>query len=312
MQRHATWCNVVQRHATLSAPAQNEPTAADSRRRFVRPTHTDEGAIMKLTPFAIAIALALLASASIARAEIKTQTLEYKDGEATLKGYLAYDDAAQGKRPGVLVVPEWWGVNDYVKSRADQLAGLGYVALVADIYGDGFNTTDAKVAGQKAGEAKQAGWLRSRGRLAIEQLRKHDRVDPQNVAAIGYCFGGSTVLELARAGEELKGVVSFHGSLDTKQPAQAGQVKAKILVLHGAADPFVPPQQLEAFVKEMKEAKADCQVVQYPEAQHAFTNPDVDKAKLDGAKYNKVADEQSWQAMRQFFRDLFGAAAPGT
>ena len=182
-----------------------------------------------------------------ARAELKTQTLEYKDGDTTLKGYLAYDDAHEGKRPGVVVVPEWWGVNDYPKARAEQLAKLGYVALVADIYGEGLVVSDPKEAGKRAGEAKQAGWLRSRGKLAVEQLRKHEHVDPQNVAAIGYCFGGATVLELARAGEDLKGVVSFHGALDTKQPAQPGQVKAKILVLHGAADPFVPPQQLAAF-----------------------------------------------------------------
>src|SRR5918993_1300922 len=141
---------------------------------------------------AISFLTVLLYLALAARAEIKTQTLEYKDGDATLKGYLAYDDATEGKRPGVVVVPEWWGVNDYVKSRAEQLAKLGYVAFVADIFGDGFVTTDVKVAGQRAGEAKQAGWLRSRGKLAIDQLRKHDRVDAQNLAAIGYCFGGAT------------------------------------------------------------------------------------------------------------------------
>src|SRR5687768_9199502 len=208
--------------------------------------------ILALTAFFFAVTLAAVS----AHAEVKTQTIEYKDGDATLKGFLAYDDAVDGKRPGVLVVPEWWGVNDYAKSRAEQLAKLGFVAFVADIFGDGFVTADPKVAGQKAGEAKEAGWLRSRGKLAIEQLRKHDRVDPQNVAAIGYCFGGATVLELARAGEDLKGVVSFHGALDTKEP-QRGQVKTKILVLHGDADPFVPPQQVAAFEQEMKDAGAD-------------------------------------------------------
>jgi dienelactone hydrolase len=262
---------------------------------------------MKLFLPSIAVLLCL---AGVARAEIKTQTVEYKDGDMTLKGYLAYDDAVAGKRPGVLVVPEWWGLNDYVKSRTEQLARLGYVAFAADIYGEGFTTSDPKVAAQKAGQAKEAGLPRSRGKLALEQLRTNDHVDAQNLAAIGYCFGGATVLELARAGEDLKGVVSFHGALDTKQPAQAGQIKAKILVLHGAADPFVPPQQLAAFEKEMTDAKADYKVVPYAGAQHAFTNPDVDKAGLDGAKYNKVADEQSWQAMQQFFREIFGSAAP--
>ena len=260
--------------------------------------------------FFIAVAAVLLCFATLARAEIKMQTIEYKDGDATLKGYLAYDDAAQGKRPGVLVVPEWWGLNDYVKSRAEQLAKLGYVAFAADIYGDGFTTNDAKVAGKRAGQAKEAGWLRSRGKLALEQLRKNEHVDPQNIAAIGYCFGGGTVLELARAGEDLKGVVSFHGALDTKQPAQEGQVKPKILVLHGAADPFVPPAQVEAFEKEMKKAKADYRIIRYPDAQHAFTNPGVDKLGLDGAKYNQAADKKSWQDMQTFFNDIFGSAAP--
>jgi dienelactone hydrolase len=167
-----------------------------------------------------------------------------------------------------------------------------------------------KVAGKRAGEAKQAGWLRSRGKLGIEQLRKNDHVDAQNLAAIGYCFGGATVLELARAGEDLKGVVSFHGALDTKQPAQQGQVKAKILVLHGAADPFVPPQQLAAFEQEMKDAKADYNVVKYSDAQHSFTNPDVDTVGLDGAKYNKAADEQSWAEMKRFFGEIFASATP--
>ena len=240
---------------------------------------------MKLFLPSIAVLLCL---AVVARAEIKTQTVEYKDGDVTLKGYLAYDDAVAGKRPGVLVVPEWWGLNDYVKSRTEQLARLGYVAFAADIYGEGFTTSDPKVAAQKAGQAKEAGLPRSRGKLALEQLRTNDHVDAQNLAAIGYCFGGATVLELARAGEDLKGVVSFHG----------------------AADPFVPPQQLAAFEKEMTDAKADYKVVPYAGAQHAFTNPDVDKAGLDGAKYNKVADEQSWQAMQQFFREIFGSAAP--
>ena len=259
---------------------------------------------MNITSFVVAV----LGLALVARAEIRSDPVEYKDGDTTLKGVVYYD-AIKEKRPGVVVFPEWWGLNDYPKSRAEQLAKLGYVALAADIYGEGFVTDDPKVAGQRAGQAKQAG-LRTRGKLALDQLRKHERVDPQNLAAIGYCFGGATVLELARAGEDLRGVVSFHGALDTQEPAKEGQVKAKILVLHGAADPFVPPQQLAAFEKEMKAAKADYRVIQYPDAQHAFTNPDVDKVDLDGAKYQKAADEQSWKDMRTFFAEIFGPAAP--
>ena len=261
---------------------------------------------MKATSFLAAILFLALA----ARGEVKTETVEYKDGDATLKGFLAYDDAVTGKRPGVLVIPEWWGVNDYVKSRARQLAELGYVAFVADIYGDGFVTADPKVAGQKAGAAKQAGHLRSRGKLALEQLRKRDRVDAQNVAAIGYCFGGTGVLELARAGEDLKGVVSFHGALDTDRPAAEGQIKPRILVCHGEADPLVPPEQVRAFEQEMKRAKADYRIVRYPGAKHAFTNPDADKIGMEAIAYDAAADEKSWAEMQAFFKDIFGAAAP--
>ena len=253
---------------------------------------------------------AILCFALVARAEIKTQSVEYKDGDTTLKGFLAYDDATQGKRPGVLVVPEWWGLTDYPKSRAEQLAKLGYVAFVADIYGEGFTTDDAKVAGQRAGEAKEKGWLRSRGKLALDQLRNNEHVDPQNVAAIGYCFGGSGVLELARAGEDLNGVVSFHGTLDTKQPAKQGQVKARILVCHGAADPFVPPEQVQAFEKEMKQAKANYKIIPYAGAKHAFTNPDADRHNMPPVSYNKAADAASWRDMQSFLNKVFVTSAP--
>jgi dienelactone hydrolase len=201
-------------------------------------------------------------------------------------------------------------LNDYAKSRARQLAELGYIAFAADIYGEGFTTNDPKVAGEKAGEAKKNGWLRKRGHLALEQLRQNDHVDPDNIAAIGYCFGGSTVLELARAGENIKGVVAFHGVLSTDQPAQKGQVKAKVLALNGEADPFVPMQQIEAFQKEMNDAGVDLKNVNYPGAKHAFTNPKSDRPDLPGVGYNKEADEKSWQAMKDFFAEIFGDANP--
>ena len=248
----------------------------------------------------------LLTLALGARAEIKTQTVEYKDGDTTLKGFLAYDDAAAGKRPGVVVVPEWWGLNDYPKGRAEQLAKLGYVAFAADIYGEGFTTMDPKVAGQKAGEAKKADLLAKRGALALEQLKKDPHVDPAKTAAIGYCFGGTTVLELARRGQDLLGVVSFHGTLDTEHPAQSGQVKTKVLVCHGDADSFVPPEQLAKFEKEMKDAGADAKVIHYPNAKHAFTNPAADKVGMEAIGYNREADQKSWADMQQFFKELFG------
>jgi dienelactone hydrolase len=260
---------------------------------------------MRFTTFV----LTTLAFALLARAEIKTQTVEYRDGDTTLKGYLAYDDAVEGKRPGIVVVPEWWGLNDYAKSRTEQLAKLGYVAFAADMYGDGFNTTDQKLAGQKAGEAKKADLLAKRGGLALEQLKKDPHVDPTKTAAIGYCFGGSTVLEMARRGQDLLGVVSFHGVLDTEHPAQDGAVKAKILVCQGDTDPFVPPEQLEKFEQEMKKANANYKVIHYPEAKHAFTNPNADKAGIEGVSYNKAADEKSWQDMQAFFKEIFGSPA---
>ena len=256
--------------------------------------------------------LVLLLWVSTALAEIRTETVEYKDGDTTLKGVVTYDDAVAGKRPGVLVVHEWWGINDYIRDRARQLAGLGYVAFAPDIYGDGFVTADPKVAGQKAGEAKKAGHLRTRGLLGLEQLKKHEKVDPTKVAAIGYCFGGSTVLEIARGGGELNGVVSFHGGLDTDRPAQPGAVNAKVLVLHGADDAFVPPPQVEAFEKEMKTAKADYEIIAYPGAVHSFTNPEADKLKMDSVAYNASADEKSWQDMKRFFAEIFnGPPAAG-
>ena len=253
---------------------------------------------------------ALLCAAVVARADIKTQTVDYKDGDTTLKGFLAYDDSIQGKRPGVLVVPEWWGLTDYPKSRAEQLAKLGYVAFVADIYGEGFTTDDPKVAGEKAAEAHKNGWLRSRGKLALDQLRQSEHVDPQNLAAIGYCFGGAVALELARAGEDLKGVVSFHGDLSTTQPAQRGDIKAKILVCHGDADPLVTKEAVDKFEQEMKAAGADVKIIRYPNAKHAFTNPEADKHGIPAISYNAPADKKSWQDMKQFFAEIFGPANP--
>jgi dienelactone hydrolase len=262
---------------------------------------------MSLKTFCAAVVV--LFAATLAKAEIKTQTVEYKDGDQTLKGFLAYDDAAQGKRPGVVVIHEWWGINDYIQSRCKQLAELGYIAFAGDIYGDGFNTADPKVAQQKMTEAVNKGWRRSRGQLAIDQLKKDPHVDPYNVAAIGYCFGGATVLEMARAGDELKGVVSFHGLLSTDQPAEKGKVKAKVLALNGMADPFVPKEQIDAFQKEMDVAGVDVKIVNYPGAKHAFTNPNADKVGMDAIAYNKEADQKSWEEMKAFFATLFGPAA---
>jgi dienelactone hydrolase len=260
--------------------------------------------------WAITFAALTLTLVAAARAEITTGTVEYKDGDTTLKGYYAHPANQSNTAPGVLVIHEWWGLNDYVKSRCRQLAELGYVAFAADIYGDGFVTTDPKVAEQHMLEAKKNGWLRSRGKLALQEMRKDEGIDQNNIAIIGYCFGGTTALEMARAGEDVKGVVSFHGGLQTDQPAQKGQVKPRVLILTGEADPLVPKEQVQAAEKEFKDAGADVKVVGYPGAKHAFTNPQADQFKMPPIGYNKEADEKSWQAMKAFFAEIFGAANP--
>jgi len=242
----------------------------------------------------------------IARAELVKKPIEYKQGDATLRGYLVYDDKTSDKQPGVVVVPEWWGLTNYEKHRAEQLAELGYVALAADIYGDGQTTDDPKEAGKMAGKFRgDRKLMRDRVRAALDTLKAQPQVDPSKTAAIGYCFGGSCVLELARSGADVNGVVSFHGALDTPMPAKKGDVKAKILVLHGADDPMVSQEQVQAVEKEFTDAGADLKVVQYPGAVHAFSNPDADKHNIKGVAYNKEADEKSWQAMKELFEQIF-------
>lgn len=252
----------------------------------------------------LAFAFALLACVTFAQAEIKKQTVEYKDGDTTLKGYVAYDDAQKTVKPGVLVVQEWWGLTDYVKSRCDQLAAMGYVAFAPDIYGDGVTTNDPKVAQAKMEEAVKNGWRRSRTKLGLDQLLKDEGVDKSNITAIGYCFGGGCVLELARSGADVKGVVSFHGSLGTDKPAQKGEVKAKVLICSGGADPMVPAEAVAKAEEEFKDAGVDVRVITYENAQHAFTNPEADSHKIPGIKYDKAADEKSWADMKAFFAEI--------
>jgi dienelactone hydrolase len=238
-------------------------------------------------------------------AAIKSEPVDYKDGDTQLQGWLVYDDAVQGKRPGVVVYPEWWGLTEYPKHRAEMLAKQGYVAFAADMYGKGVTTEDPKKAGELAEPIRNdRKRMRSRAALGLEQLRKSDRVDGGNVAAIGYCFGGTCVLELARAGADLKGVASFHGGLDTTEPAEAGKVTAKVLVLTGGADPMVPPEQVVQFGAEMTEAQADWQINVYSGAKHAFTNKDADKYNLPPVGYDKQADRRSWNALRSFFNEV--------
>jgi dienelactone hydrolase len=239
------------------------------------------------------------------QAKIVTQTVEYKQGDTTLEGYLAYDDSISGKRPGVLVVHQWLGLTGYEKHRAEQLAQLGYVAFCADIYGKDARPKDVSEAGPLAGKYKgDRALLRERVNAALDVLKKNELVDPARIAAIGYCFGGTTVLELARSGADIAGVVSFHGGLDSPTPADAKNIKCKVLVLAGADDPFQKPEDLTAFENEMRDNKVDWQIIFYGGAVHAFTQPDPGFVNA-GAKYNEKADKRSWQAMKDFFTEIF-------
>jgi len=252
----------------------------------------------------IPLFLALAGTVSV-HAKIVTQTIEYKQGDATLEGYLAYDDASTGKRPGVLVVHQWLGLTDYEKHRAEQLAALGYVAFCADIYGQGIRPKDTSEAGAQAGKYKgNRALLRARVNAGLDVLKKNELVDTKRVAAIGYCFGGTTVLELARSGADVAGVVSFHGGLDSPTPADGKNIKGKVLVLAGADDPFQKADDLTAFESELRNAKVDWQIVFYGGAVHAFTQPNPGFVNA-GAKYNEKADKRSWQAMQDFFAEIF-------
>ena len=246
---------------------------------------------------------------SSAHAAIQGKEIDYSAGGTALKGYLVYDDGIKGKRPGVLVVHEWWGLNDYARYRAKKLAELGYVALALDMYGEGKQATHPEDAQKFSSEISQNTTL-GKGRFlaAMELLKKQPQTNPQRIAAIGYCFGGSVVLQMAREGIPLRGVVSFHGGLDTSHPAQAGAVKAKILVATGADDPFVPPQQIDRFKHEMDNAKVDYEFKSYAGAKHSFTNPEADRygEKFNlPLQYNPQADQASWADMQAFFTKIF-------
>ena len=254
----------------------------------------------KIFPWLLAVACALSA-----QAKLVTKTVEYKQGDTTLEGYLAYDDSFSGKRPGVLVVHQWLGLTDYEENRAVMLANLGYIAFCADIYGKGVRPQSLKEAGTEATKYKtDRALLRWRVSAGLDELKKNPFVDKARVAAIGYCFGGTTVIELARSGAELNGIVSFHGGLDSPTPADGRNIKCKVLVCHGADDPFEKPEDLAAFEKEMRDAGVDWRLIKYGGAVHSFTQP-MANDNPPGAKYNARADKRSWQDMKQFFAEIF-------
>lgn len=266
----------------------------------------------------LALLVAIMLPA-LAHAKIITQKIEYNDGDTVLEGFLAYDDAAKEgeKRPGVLVCHEWWGgggSSDYAQSRATQFAGLGYVAFALDLYGKGRITSDPKQAGAWAGEVMGTpGVLPRRAAAGLKVLAEHARVDPKRLAAIGYCMGGTVSLELARSGlphtQNLKAVVAFHASNVAAKGSDAdiakanANVKASVLVCHGAIDDFVKPGELETFGKQMEAAKVDYQVVHYAGAVHAFTNPQADGYKVPGVAYNAAADRRSFEHMQLLFAE---------
>jgi len=249
--------------------------------------------------------LTLLAATEV-QAKLITKTVEYTQDGTLMRGFLAYDDAAPGKRPGVLVVHEWWGLDDFAKQSAEKLAGLGYVALAADIYGNGRVTTDREEAGKLAGALRSnPPLLRARATAALKALAANPKVDPKRLAAIGYCFGGTTVLELAYSGADLAGVVSFHGGLPKAAPDDVKRIKAALLVLHGADDPNVPAADITAFEKAMRQAKADWQIVWFGGAVHGFANPANGNNPASGVAYDARAARRSWQYMQDFFKEIF-------
>jgi len=243
---------------------------------------------------------------ALALAAIETKAIEYQQGDTRLVGYLAIPKDAKGPLPGVLVVHEWKGLNDYAKRRADQLAELGYVAFATDIYGDGKVAADAKEARALSSLYKNdRALLRARAAAGLAALKAQPGVAGDKVAAIGYCFGGTAVLELARSGADMAGAISFHGGLDTPAPQDAKNIRARVLALHGADDPNVPAEQVAAFEQEMRAAGVDWQLIAYGGAVHGFTNPAHGSDNSKGVAYNAAADARSWAAMRQFFVELF-------
>ncbi|MBM4188806.1 MAG: dienelactone hydrolase family protein [Gemmatimonadetes bacterium] len=239
-------------------------------------------------------------------ARIETREFEYSVGTTKLKGFLAFDAARGDRRPGVLVVHEWWGHNEHARAQARRLAEAGYVGLALDMYGDGKITNHPDSAAAFVGEAtRDAAALRAKFQAALDQLKQDPQVDSTKVAAIGYCFGGMIVLSEARAGTDLDAVASFHGALPTGA-IPPGTVKARILVLTGGADPMVPQAALDRFSGEMTAAGATFEIVSYPGVKHSFTNPDANSHGMDALGYDASADQASWAAMLAMFREVFG------
>lgn len=250
--------------------------------------------------------LALLVAGS-AGAAVQSKDVEYDHDGTKLKGVLMYDDAGTGKRPGVLVFHEWWGLDDYAKGRAKQLAELGYVAFAADMYGAGQVTEHPKEAGKMAQAVRmnQAAWL-GRAQAALKVLQAQEQVDADKIGAIGYCFGGSTALVLAYGGAPLKAVNTFHAALPTPTAEQAKAIRAKVVIAHGADDAFISKEAIDKFKAALDDAGTKYRFDSYPGAVHSFTVKGADKKEIKGMAYNEAADTKSWQAMRDLFKETLG------
>ncbi len=241
-----------------------------------------------------------------AYAAIHTERIDYKDEDVALEGYIAYDDKTPDIRPGILIVHEWTGLGPYAKRRAEQLAKLGYTAFAVDMYGKDVRPKNHEEAAKVSGIYRSDRQLmRKRIQAALAVFGLIPTVDAERIAAIGYCFGGTTVLELARSGAAILGVASFHGGLDTPNPADAKNIKARVIVFHGADDKFVTQEQVAAFESEMKAANADYKLIQYPGAVHSFTVPEAGNDPSTGMAYNQKADEASWKELEKFLREIF-------
>ena len=261
---------------------------------------------MRLLHTALVAALAFVMTGP-ASAGIKTESFEYKDGDTVLEGYIAYDDASTAKRPGVLVFPSWVGPTAHEQEAAQKLAAMGFVAMVADPYGKGVRPPAPKESAAEMGKyMSNRPMFRTRVAAALAVLQKNPRVDGARLASIGYCFGGAAVLELARNGAPIVSNVVFHGSLSSPTPADAKNIKGKVLVLHGADDPAVPVAEVDAFKKEMKDARIDMQLVLYPDTVHSYTMPRAGNDNSRGSAYNELSAKRSWIAMQAFFKETLG------
>jgi dienelactone hydrolase len=253
----------------------------------------------------IVLSTLLILLPSLALGQISSEMITYKQGDATMQGYLAFSKSDQ-RRPGILIVHDWMGLGEHYKQIANKLAEMGYVAFAADIYGNNTKPADSGEAAKLAGKLKaDRQLLRERTKASLKVLQENKMVDPKKIAAIGYCFGGTTVLELARSGADIAGVISFHGGLETPDVKDSKNIKAEVLALHGADDPFVPPKEVEAFQDEMRKGNVDWQMIIYGNNVHSFTTPGAGTDKSKGAAYDATADRRSWEAMKSFFNELF-------